>query len=105
MKSPFLRLSGAGDIDIGGGQMNYLAKASVVAKQHGAGRTGAGTPERPDRAGARQRPLRGAVLQARTRQPGRRCRQAKVEEKSAEIKAKAQDQVKDKLKGLFGKSP
>jgi AsmA protein len=28
MKSPFLRLSGAGDIDIGGGQMNYLAKAS-----------------------------------------------------------------------------
>ena len=28
---------------------------------------------------------------------------AKVEEKKEEIKAKAQDQVKDKLKGLFGK--
>ena len=35
MKSPFLRLAGAGDLDIGRGQMNYLAKASVVASSAG----------------------------------------------------------------------
>jgi AsmA protein len=34
-KSPFLRLSGAGDIDIGAGAMNYVAKASVVATSGG----------------------------------------------------------------------
>lgn len=36
-KSPFLRLSGAGDIDIGAGSLNYLAKASVVATTTGQG--------------------------------------------------------------------
>jgi AsmA protein len=30
MKSPFVRLGGAGDIDIGAGTLNYLAKASIV---------------------------------------------------------------------------
>lgn len=37
MKSPFLRLGGAGDIDIGNGTMNYVAKASVVSTSGGQG--------------------------------------------------------------------
>ncbi|MFY8041981.1 MAG: AsmA family protein, partial [Rhodoferax sp.] len=37
MKSPFVRLGGAGDIDVGAGQMNYLAKATVVASGEGQG--------------------------------------------------------------------
>jgi AsmA protein len=103
MKSPFLRLSGAGDIDIGGGQMNYLAKASVVANSAGQG--GQGLEH-----------LKGLTVPVRVSGPFEAltyklelgslvgdAAKAKVEEKSAEIKAKAQDQVKDKLKGLFGK--
>ena len=36
-KSPLLRLSGAGDVDIGGNSIDYLAKASVVASSTGQG--------------------------------------------------------------------
>ena len=36
-KSPLLRLSGSGDVDIGGNALNYLAKASVVATTQGQG--------------------------------------------------------------------
>lgn len=35
VKSPFVRLAGAGDIDVGAGTINYLAKASVVATTTG----------------------------------------------------------------------
>lgn len=37
VKSPFLRLSGAGDIDLAAGAVDYLAKASVVASPAGQG--------------------------------------------------------------------
>lgn len=37
VKSPFLRLGGAGDIDIGNGRLNYVAKASVVGTSGGQG--------------------------------------------------------------------
>jgi AsmA protein len=103
MKSPFLRLSGAGDIDIGGGQMNYVAKASVVASAAGQG--GQGLDQ-----------LKGLTIPVRVTGPFEKLSytlefgslvadvaKAKVEEKKEEIKAKAEDKLKDKLKGLFGK--
>ena len=103
MKSPFLRLAGAGDIDIGGGQMNYLAKASVVASSAGQG--GQGLEQ-----------LKGLTVPVRLSGPFESlsykiefgslvsdAAKAKVEEKTQEVKAKAEDKVKDKLKGLFGK--
>lgn len=34
-KSPFIRISGAGDIDIGGGSLDYLLKATIVATAAG----------------------------------------------------------------------
>ncbi|RPI45741.1 MAG: AsmA family protein [Betaproteobacteria bacterium] len=37
MKSPLLRLEGAGDIDIGDDRMNYLLKATLVATSRGQG--------------------------------------------------------------------
>ncbi|MDR0775155.1 MAG: AsmA family protein [Azonexus sp.] len=37
MKSPFIRLTGAGDIDIGEGRINYLARATVVPTAGGQG--------------------------------------------------------------------
>lgn len=103
MKSPFLRLSGAGDMDIGGGQMNYLAKASVVASSAGQG--GQGLDQ-----------LKGLTVPVRVTGPFEHLAykiefgslvadvaKAKVEEKKAEVKAKAEEKVKDKLKGLFGR--
>jgi AsmA protein len=102
-KSPFLRLAGAGDIDIGNNNMNYLAKASVVATTAGQG--GQGLEH-----------LKGLTVPVRVSGPFEKLSyklelsglateavKAKVEEKKEEIKAKAQDKVKDKLKGLFGK--
>jgi AsmA protein len=41
-KSPLVRLSGAGDVDIGRGSIDYLAKASVVASSTGQGGKDAG---------------------------------------------------------------
>ena len=37
VKAPLVRVSGAGDIDIGNAQLNYLAKATVVATAKGQG--------------------------------------------------------------------
>ena len=103
MKSPFLRLSGAGDIDIGGGQMNYLAKASVVASSAGQG--GEGLDQ-----------LKGLTVPVRVTGPFDNLAykiefgslvsdvaKAKVEAKKEEVKAKVEEKARDKLKGLFGK--
>ncbi len=103
MKSPFLRLSGAGDIDIGGGQMNYVAKASVVGTSAGQG-------------GKEVDQLKGVTVPVRVSGPFDKLAykiefgslvsdvaKAKVEAKKEEVKAKVEDKAKDKLKGLFGK--
>jgi len=103
MKSPFLRLAGAGDIDIGEGRMNYLAKASVVASAAGQG--GQGLDQ-----------LKGLTVPVRVSGPFASlsykiefgslvsdAAKAKVEEKKQEVKAKVEEKAKDKLKGLFGK--
>lgn len=103
MKSPFLRLSGAGDIDIGGGQMNYLAKASVVSTSAGQG-------------GKDLEHLKGLTVPVRVTGPFtnlaykiefgsmvEEVAKARLEEKKVEIKTKVEDALKDQLKGLFGR--
>lgn len=101
MKSPFIRLGGAGDVDVGAGQMNYLAKATVVASGEGQGGKdanqlkGLAVPVRlsgPFEALSYKIEF-GAMLEDATK--------AKVEEKKQEIKAKAEEAVKDKAKDLF----
>ena len=101
MKSPFIRLGGAGDIDVGAGQMNYLAKATVVASGEGQGGKDANQLKGltvPVRLSGPFEALSykiefGAMLEDATK--------AKVEEKKQEIKAKAEEAVKDKAKDLF----
>ena len=101
MKSPFIRLGGAGDIDVGAGQMNYLAKATVVASGEGQG-------------GKDASQLKGLTVPVRLTGPFdalsykiefgamlEDATKAKVEEKTQEIKAKAEEAVKDKAKDLF----
>ena len=103
MKSPFLRLGGVGDIDIGEGRMNYLARTSVVGSSSGQG-------------GKDLEQLKGLTIPVRITGPfealsyklelgdlATDMAKAKLEEKKEELKTKAGDQLKSKLKGLFGR--
>jgi AsmA protein len=103
--SPFLRITGEGDIDIGRNQINYLAKARVV-------NTSTGQDGRAvDQVAGVTVPVRvtgpvdkitwkiefaqavGELLKEKT--------QTRVEEKRQEMKQKLNDQLQEKLKGLL----
>ena len=100
VKSPFLRLGGAGDIDIGKGRIDYVAKASVVGTSGGQG-------------GKDLEHLKGLSVPVRVSGPfdnlsyriefanlvGEAVK-ARVEEK---VKEKARESLKEGLKGLFKK--
>ena len=98
MKSPFIRLGGAGDINIGEDRMDYLAKASVVNTSGGQG-------------GSELDHLKGLTVPVRVSGPFdnlaykiefaglmAEAAKAKVEEK---VKEKLQDKTRDSLKNLF----
>jgi AsmA protein len=98
MKSPFIRLGGAGDINIGEDRMDYVAKASVVNTAGGQG-------------GKELDHLKGLTVPVRVSGPFDKlayniefgglvaeAAKAKVEEK---VKEKVQEKSKDVLKGLF----
>ncbi len=100
MKSPFIRLGGAGDINIGEDRMDYLAKASVVATAGGQG-------------GKELDHLKGLTVPVRVSGPFDKlayniefgglvaeAAKAKVEEK---VKEKVQEKAGGALKGLFRK--
>ncbi|MEO7725979.1 MAG: AsmA family protein [Burkholderiales bacterium] len=102
-KSPLLRLGGEGDIDIGNEKLDYLVKATVVATAAGQG-------------GKELVDLKGVTVPVRLTGPfnapqykidfasiATNAAQALVETKKEEIKAKVEDQIKDRLKGLFGR--
>lgn len=107
LKSPLLRVGGEGDIDIGRGAMNYLAKATVVATS-----TGQEGKELAD--------LKGIPVPVRVTGPfdqlsyrlefgnlladvAKSKAQAAVEEKKQELKEKARERLGEELKGLFGR--
>jgi AsmA protein len=102
-KSPLLRLGGEGDIDIGNENLDYLVKATVVATAAGQG-------------GKELVDLKGLTVPVKLTGPftapqykidfsgiASSAAKAVVETKKEEIKAKVQDQLQDKLKGLFGR--
>jgi AsmA protein len=107
MKSPFLRLSGAGEVDLAGGQLNYLARVSAVASGQGQG-------------GKDAADLKGLTLAVRASGPFdalkyqldwgamlQESAKAQIEEKKREVKTRAEEAVKDKardlLKGVLGR--
>lgn len=102
-KSPFLRLAGSGDIDIGNENVNYLANASVVATAGGQGAKDL-------------QYLKGVTVPVRVTGPfdkisykiefgdlARQAAKARVEEKTKDVRQKLQDKLQDSLKGLFGR--
>lgn len=99
-KSPFLRLAGNGDIDVGNGRLDYLLKASVVATSGG---QGAKDLEH----------LKGLTVPVRASGPfdklsyriefaglASEAVKAKVEEKTEAVKQQAKEKL---LKGIFGR--
>lgn len=99
LKSPLLRLSGNGDIDVGQNSMNYLAKATLAKTLEGqGGKDAVGGITVPVRISGPFADLKytldfGAMAGEVAKQ--------KVEAKKEEIKTKVKDQLQNSLKGLF----
>ncbi len=98
-KSPFLRLTGAGDINIAEGSLNYLAKAAVVATSSGQG-------------GKELGDLKGLTVPVRASGPFAALKyklelgsafsdsaKQQFEAKKEELKGKLEDQLKSRLQG------
>lgn len=96
LKSPLLRVSGNGDIDVGNDRMNYVAKATLAKTLEGqGGRDTVGGITVPMRVSGPFADLKytldfGAMIGDTVKQ--------KVQ---TEVKTKVQDQLKEGLKGLF----
>ena len=104
VKSPFLRLGGTGDIDIGRGTMDYVAKASVVGTSGGQG-------------GKELEQLQGVTIPVRATGPfdklayrieygaiAEGALKARVDEKKQQLKQELKQKARDELlKGLLGK--
>lgn len=103
MKSPFIRLAGSGDIDIGQGQMNYLAKATLVGSAEGQGGktadqlAGITVPVRVTG------PFEGLSYQLEWASLVSDATKARLEEKKQEIKTQVEEKAKDLFKGLLGR--
>jgi AsmA protein len=103
VKSPFLRLGGSGDIDIGNDNLNYLLKASVVNTSGGQGAKdldflqGVTVPVRASG------PFEHLTYQVQFADMVTDALKARVQEKKQDLTRQLQDQFKDRLKGLFGK--
>jgi AsmA protein len=99
VKSPFLRLTGAGDINIAQGSLNYLAKAAVVATSSGQGGKelddlkGLSVPVRVSGpfAALKYKLEYGSAFSDSTKQ--------QFEEKKEQLKDRLEDQLKARLQG------
>ncbi|MCL2829328.1 MAG: AsmA family protein [Betaproteobacteria bacterium] len=102
-QSPFFRITGAGEINIGASTMDYLSKVTVVNTSGG-------------QDGKDLESLKGLTIPVRLVGPfdklsyriefGKLLQEqakAKVEEKKEEVKQKAQEKVQDSIKGLLKK--
>lgn len=121
MKSPLLRLSGAGDINVGNDSINYLARATLAKTLEGqGGGDNVGGLTLPVRVSGAFTDLKyglefGSMVSDQTKQKVadvKAAAQAKVgvakdalkqqvEVKKEEVKTQLQDQLKSGLKGLF----
>lgn len=99
LKSPLLRLSGKGDVDIGSDSIDYLAKATLSGTLEGqGGRENVGGLTVPVRLSGPYADLKykiefGSMISEGAKQ--------KIESKKEELKSKVKEELQDKLKGLF----
>jgi AsmA protein len=100
MKSPFLRVGGAGDIDIGAGALDYTVKASVVATSTG-------------QEGRALSDVRGLTFPVKLAGPfdnlkysvdvGALATEAAKSEVTRRVEEKAKGRIGDALKGILGR--
>lgn len=114
IKSPLVRVAGSGDIDLGAGRLDYLARTTVVSTLQGQG-------------GPELQALKGITVPVRLSGPfdaigwridvagmASELAKQKFEERKGELKEKAEkalgtekeklrDQLKEQLKGLLGR--
>ncbi|HEU4645237.1 MAG TPA: AsmA-like C-terminal region-containing protein, partial [Burkholderiales bacterium] len=94
VRAPVLRVGGAGDIDIGNSQLNYVAKASVVATSKGQG-------------GADLEHLSGLTIPVKLTGPFDApkyeidYRSIAGDAAKAKVKEKVREKIEDKLRGLL----
>ena len=94
VRAPLVRVGGAGDIDIGNSQLNYVAKASVVATSKGQG-------------GADLEHLSGLTIPVKLTGPFDApkyeidYRSIAGEAAKAKVKEKVKEKIEDKLRGLL----
>lgn len=110
IKSPLLRISGAGDIDLGADRLDYVMRTTVVQNLQGQG-------------GPELQALKGVTIPVRLSGPlaaigwridfagmASELARQQIDEKKEEVKSRAQKaleeekaKLQDQLKGLFGK--
>jgi len=104
-KSPLLRLAGSGDVDIGAGTIDYLAKVSVVGSSGGQGGREAadlrGVTVPVKITGTLDAPRFRADLRAAAGDAAREKLDEKKEQVKEQIKEKAKERAKDRLKDLL----
>jgi AsmA protein len=100
-KSPLLRLAGSGDVNIGAGTIDYLAKVSIVGSSGGQGGREAadlrGVTVPVKITGTLDAPRFRADLRAAAGDAARE----KLDEKKEQVKEKAKERAKDRLKDLL----
>ena len=103
LKSPLLRVSGNGDVDLGLDTINYLVKATLaktLAGQGGADKVAGLTV--PVRVSGPYTSLKYTLdFNAMVSDTAKQKFEEKFKEKKEELKSKVQDQLEDKLRGLF----
>jgi AsmA protein len=97
MRSELVRVSGAGDINIGNDSIDYVAKAAIAKTQDGKGGITVPLHVSGPYTDLKYTLDYAAMLKEAVKQKV----DAKIEATKEDLKAKAQEQLKNKLKGLF----
>jgi len=104
-KSPLLRLGGSGDVDIGAGAIDYLARVTIVGTSGGQGGKEAaelrGVTVPVKISGPLDAPRFRADLGAAARDIAREKAEEKIKEEKDQLRDRARERARDRLKELF----
>jgi AsmA protein len=104
-KSPLLRIAGSGDVDIGAGTIDYVARVSIVGTSGGQGGKEAaelrGVTVPVKITGPLDAPRFRADLGSAARDVAKEKAQEKIQEEKEQLRDRARERARDRLKDLF----
>jgi AsmA protein len=107
LKAPLIRVSGAGDIDIGNSSINYVVKPALVATTQGQGGAATGEVSGVTVPVKLSGPLDAMKYQVDYSAAATDLAKSKAGQKARETieqnRGKVEEQVRDRLKGLLGR--